>query len=48
MSLDGGLAQGVNLARSSVAYQQKVWSTGMLKAGTHTVKIWWDPANIPC
>jgi hypothetical protein len=46
VSLDGGPAQKVDLARSSVAYQQKVWNTGTLAAGRHTVKIWRDPSNI--
>jgi hypothetical protein len=43
VSLDGGAAQVVDLARSSVAYQQKVWNTGVLSSGTHTVKIWRNP-----
>ena len=46
VSLDGGAAVSVNLAASSVAYQQKVWNTGTLASGTHTVKIWWDPSNL--
>jgi uncharacterized protein YkwD len=46
VSLDGGPAQSVDLARSSVAYQQKVWDTGALAAGQHTVKIWRDPDNL--
>jgi hypothetical protein len=33
----------VDLARSSSAYQQKVWTTGTLPAGKHTVKIWRNP-----
>jgi stage II sporulation protein D len=45
VSLDGGAAQSINLARSAVAYQQKVWNTGTLATGPHTVKIWWDPLN---
>jgi stage II sporulation protein D len=45
VSLDGGTAQSVNLARTAVAYQQNVWNTGTLTSGAHTVKIWWDPAN---
>jgi stage II sporulation protein D len=45
VSLDGGTAQAIDLARSAVAYQQSVWNTGTLTAGTHTVKIWWYPSN---
>jgi len=45
VSLDGGAAQTVDLARSAVAYQQKVWNTGTLGSGRHTVKIWWNPSN---
>ena len=28
-----------------MAYQQRVWNTGTLASGNHTVKIWWDPNN---
>ena len=45
VSLDGGTAQSINLARTAVAYQQNVWNTGTLAPGVHTVKIWWDPTN---
>jgi stage II sporulation protein D len=45
VSVDGKKAVRVDLGQSSVAYQQKVWSTGTLASGVHTVKIWWDPAN---
>ena len=45
VSLDGGTAVPVDLAASAVAYQQKVWNTGTLSAGAHTVKISWDAAN---
>jgi murein DD-endopeptidase MepM/ murein hydrolase activator NlpD len=45
VSLDGGTAQSIDLARSTVAYQQSVWNTGVLSAGTHTVKISWDTGN---
>ena len=45
VSLDGGAAQTVDLARSAVAYQQKVWNTGTLGSGTHTVRIWRDPTD---
>ena len=37
--VDGVLTATVNLAAATVAYQQKVFSTGILPAGTHTVKI---------
>jgi hypothetical protein len=45
VSLDGGTAQTIDLARSAVAYQQSVWNTGVVPAGQHTVKIWWNPAS---
>jgi SpoIID/LytB domain protein len=45
VSLDGGTATTVNLAATAVAYQQLVWSTGSLTAGSHTVKITWDTSN---
>jgi stage II sporulation protein D len=45
VSLDGKTAVKVDLARGAVAYQQKVWNTGTLASGVHTVKIWWCPAN---
>jgi hypothetical protein len=45
VSLDGGPAVSVNLARSAVAYQQKVWNTGVVASGQHTVKIWRDPSS---
>jgi uncharacterized protein YkwD len=46
VSLDGGAAQSVDLARSAVAYQQKVWNTGTLSSGKHTVKIWRNPNDV--
>lgn len=46
VSIDGGSAKVVDLARSSVAYQQNVWNTGTLANGTHTVKIWWYSSNL--
>ena len=45
VSLDNGTPVSVNLAASVVAYQQKVWNTGTLASGTHTVKIWRDPSS---
>jgi len=42
VSLDNGTAKSVNLAASAVAYQQRVWNTGLLSSGVHTVKIWWE------
>jgi hypothetical protein len=45
VSLDGGAAQSVDLARSAVAYQQRVWNTGTLASGRHTVKIWRNPSD---
>ncbi len=46
VSLDGGPAVSVNLAASTTQRQQKVWTTGTLSPGTHTVKIRWDPTNL--
>ena len=45
VSLDGGTAMTVDLAASSVAYQQTVWNSGVLSSQSHTVKIWWDSSN---
>jgi murein DD-endopeptidase MepM/ murein hydrolase activator NlpD len=45
VSLDGGAAVTIDLAASSVAYQQRVWNTGTLVEGPHTVKISWDAKN---
>jgi hypothetical protein len=39
VSVDGGAPKTIDLARTSVAYQQKVWTTGVLTWGTHTVII---------
>jgi hypothetical protein len=46
VSLDGKTAQSINLAASAVAYQQKVWTSGTLASGKHTVKIWRDASNV--
>jgi hypothetical protein len=45
VSLDDGTAKTIDLAASTVAYQQKVWDTGTLSAGVHTVRISWDATN---
>ena len=45
VSVDGGTAVSVDLAASPVAYQQKVWNTGTLSDGSHTVTISWDPTD---
>jgi hypothetical protein len=45
VSLDGGKAASVDLAATKVSYQQKVWDTGTLPSGAHTVKISWDNTN---
>ena len=45
VSLDGGAAVNVDLMAAATAYQQKVWDTGMLTAGDHEVKIWYDTSN---
>jgi SpoIID/LytB domain protein len=46
VSLDGGTAVKISLAASAVAYQQNIWSTGMLSPGQHTVTISRDSNNI--
>jgi hypothetical protein len=43
--LDHGAAQAVDLSASAAAYQQKVWETGALTNGNHTVTISWDTSN---
>ena len=45
VSLDGGTAQTVDLARAAASYQQSVWATGTLASGQHTVVISWDASN---
>ena len=37
--LDGALKETVDLAASTAQYQQRVWSTGTLASGAHTVRI---------
>ncbi len=44
VSLDGGTAQTIDLARSAASYQQSVWATGVLADGDHTVVISWGGA----
>jgi uncharacterized protein YkwD/cytochrome oxidase assembly protein ShyY1 len=39
VSVDGGSATTVSLCSASDAWQQKVWNTGTLDSGTHTVTI---------
>jgi uncharacterized protein YkwD len=46
VSLDGGTAKLVDLARTATNYKQSVWNTGTLVSGPHTVKIWRYPGNI--
>ncbi len=45
VSLDGGRPVTIDLAASAVAYREKVWNTGTLAEGPHTVKISWDAEN---
>jgi hypothetical protein len=45
VSLDGGAAVTVDLLSADTLYQQKVWSTGMLTAGTHKLEISWNEEN---
>jgi hypothetical protein len=41
VSLDGAGPVTVDLCKATTAWQQKVWETGVLPAGTHTVTIAW-------
>ncbi len=41
VSLDGGPVETVDLYTSAIKYKQKVWDTGLLTDGTHTVYIYW-------
>ena len=45
VSVDNGAGTSVDLSGPTTAYQQNVWSTGPLSAGTHKVQISWDEAN---
>jgi cell wall-associated NlpC family hydrolase/putative cell wall-binding protein len=45
VSLDGGTAHSVDLARSAAQYQGSVWATGVLDSGQHTVRITYDTTN---
>jgi peptidoglycan hydrolase-like protein with peptidoglycan-binding domain len=45
VSVDNGAATSVDLSGPTTAYQQNVWSTGPLSAGTHKVQISWDEGN---
>jgi peptidoglycan hydrolase-like protein with peptidoglycan-binding domain len=45
VSVDGGPAQTVDLYSPTLEYQQKVWSSGTLSAGTHRVEIAWQEGN---
>jgi hypothetical protein len=41
VTLDGGTPQTVDLYSADTKWQEKVWDTGALVPGTHTVKIEW-------
>ena len=41
VTVDGGTPVMVDLYSASTMYQQKVWNTGFLTDGTHTVVIEW-------
>jgi hypothetical protein len=45
VSVDGGVAQSVDLLATASAYQQKVWDTGTLAPGDHEIRIWRDTTN---
>ena len=51
VSLDGGFPVLVDLTNPAIlianpaSYQRRVWATGVLKPGAHTVRIWWNAAN---
>jgi hypothetical protein len=46
VTVDGGAAVTIDLYSAKVAWQQEVWSTGVLAGGTHTVVIGWTGTNI--
>ena len=41
VTVDGGSPVTVDLYSAGVLWKQRVWSTGILASGTHTVKIQW-------
>jgi hypothetical protein len=41
ITVDGAKTYTVNLYSASVVWQKRVWSTGILASGSHTVKIQW-------
>ena len=41
VTVDGGTPVTVDLYSAGVLWKQRVWSTGILKSGAHTVKISW-------
>ena len=41
VTVDGGTTATVDLHDSKVHWQQRVWSTGILPMGTHSVQIQW-------
>ncbi len=45
VSVDGGSPVVIDLAATTVAYQQRVFSTGNLTAGYHSVRISWNTSN---
>ena len=45
ITVDGAKTYTVNLYRASAAWQQRVWSTGILAMGAHTVEIHWTGAK---
>ncbi len=45
VSVDSGAAQIVNLNQATAAYGVKIWNTGDLTFGVHTVKITWYSGN---
>ncbi len=47
VSLDGGPAVPVDLYSRATLYQQKVWDSGVLTPGTHTLRISWTGDRNP-
>ncbi len=45
VSVDGGPEESVDLHTAATEYQKDVWNTGLLGAGDHEIKIWWDQTN---
>jgi trimeric autotransporter adhesin len=47
VTADGGDSKMVDLYGATTQWQQKVWDTGAVAPGTHTVKIEWTGEKAP-